>query len=573
MKLRTRLVLALVAGALLPVLAAALIARPALEDYFARSHARRRESALRFADQTIRDRTDDLARLVGHTCARDAVFDRLLAPATANAPAAPRDDAQTAATELREALGVDALLFVRANGDIAASAPDAARVGGRDAEIVAIAQRGEARRVRTVRRDNADVVLVEATCIARRGTASLVLAAGFVIDRRMLGDFGEEGLDVRIVPGEGTPASGRSVRPLALDRNAPRPLASIVVSTSEEPLGTAVRDLNRVLVLAGVFAACTGILLALILAPRLSRPLAEVAEAADRIALGTRSVRIQDTTAVGEAGRLVQAFNRMARNLDAAENRLRKAERVAAWRVIARQMAHEIKNPLTPIQMAVEMLRKARERQLPEFDEMFDEQTRIVLEEVARLRRLVENFSRFARAPKPRPEPVRIADVITHVTQLQSASTSAEITAEVERDIPSLRADREQLTQVLLNLVANAALATEERASREAQGFIAAVHVSVRNLRDGRIAIDVDDNGSGIDAAVLERLFEPYVTTRQGRGGTGLGLAIAHRIVSDHGGTITAETSPEGTRFEVILPLAGPGDITLDSGDELRLPT
>ena len=126
---------------------------------------------------------------------------------------------------------------------------------------------------------------------------------------------------------------------------------------------------------------------------------------------------------------------------------------------------------------------------------------------------------------------------------------------------------------MLLNLVANAALATEERASREAQGFIAAVHVSVRNLRDGRIAIDVDDNGSGIDAAVLERLFEPYVTTRQGRGGTGLGLAIAHRIVSDHGGTITAETSPEGTRFEVILPLAGPGDITLDSGDELRLPT
>jgi nitrogen fixation/metabolism regulation signal transduction histidine kinase len=263
----------------------------------------------------------------------------------------------------------------------------------------------------------------------------------------------------------------------------------------------------------------------------------------------------------------------MARNLDAAETRLRRAERVAAWRDIARQMAHEIKNPLTPIQMAVEMLRKARERNLPDFEELFDEQTRIVLEEVARLRRLVENFSRFARAPKPRPEPLQIADVIGHVTSLQSQATKAEITAEVEPEIPALRADREQLTQVLMNLVANASLAAEERAAREKPGFIAAVHVSVRNLRDGRIAIDVDDNGAGIDPAVLERLYEPYVTTRQGRGGTGLGLAITHRIVTDHSGTISAETSPEGTRFEVVLPLSGPQDITLDSGDEMKLPT
>ncbi|MEI8258401.1 MAG: HAMP domain-containing sensor histidine kinase, partial [Deltaproteobacteria bacterium] len=106
-------------------------------------------------------------------------------------------------------------------------------------------------------------------------------------------------------------------------------------------------------------------------------------------------------------------------------------------------------------------------------------------------------------------------------------------------------------------------------------GFIAAVHVSARNLRDGRVAIAVDDNGPGIDASVMTRLFEPYVTTRQGRGGTGLGLAIAYRIVQDHGGTITAETSPEGTRFEITLPIAGPAekDVTLDTGDELRLPS
>jgi signal transduction histidine kinase len=120
-----------------------------------------------------------------------------------------------------------------------------------------------------------------------------------------------------------------------------------------------------------------------------------------------------------------------------------------------------------------------------------------------------------------------------------------------------------------MNLVANAALAAEDRARATPGGAVPAVHVSVRNARDGKISIDVDDNGAGVDPAVMQRLFEPYVTTRQGKGGTGLGLAIAFRIVTDHGGTISAETSPHGTRFEVVLPVAGPStkDITLDSED------
>src|SRR6476659_4766715 len=133
----------------------------------------------------------------------------------------------------------------------------------------------------------------------------------------------------------------------------------------------------------------------------------------------------------------------MARNLDAAENRLRRAERVAAWRDIARQMAHEIKNPLTPIQMAVEMLRKARERNLPDFDQLFDEETRIVLEEVARLRRLVENFSRFARAPRPRLELVSVHDAVAHAVGLHANEADVEVTGEAEPGLPEVRADRE----------------------------------------------------------------------------------------------------------------------------------
>jgi signal transduction histidine kinase len=571
----------LVVGALVPVLVAALVARPALSEYFARYYTRRRESAVRFAERSIRARSDGIARLALRVCTRDPIFDRLLV-GTPPAAFPSREDLASAAAELRESLGVDTLTFARPNGEIIASPHDPTRLGARDAELATLAQRSDGanamRRARSQRGADANepgAVVIEAICTARRGTGSLLVALGFVIDARVLGDPGDEGLTVRVVPGEptATASAASTVRPVALDASVDRPVASIVVSTSDEPLERALHDLERVLALAAIFAAFTGLLLALVLAPRLSRPLDEVAEAADRIALGTRSVRIQDTTAIGEAGRLVHAFNRMAKNLDAAETRLRRAERVAAWRDIARQMAHEIKNPLTPIQMAVEMLRKARERNLPDFDELFDEQTRIVLEEVARLRRLVENFSRFARAPKPRPEPLQIADIVAHVASLQAGATKAEITAEVEPDLPLLRADREQLTQVLMNVVANAALAAEERSAREQPGFIAAVHVSVRNLRDGRIAIDVDDNGGGIDPSVLERLYEPYVTTRQGRGGTGLGLAITHRIVTDHSGTISAETSPEGTRFEIILPLSGPQDITLDSGDETKLPT
>jgi nitrogen fixation/metabolism regulation signal transduction histidine kinase len=321
--------------------------------------------------------------------------------------------------------------------------------------------------------------------------------------------------------------------------------------------------------LAAVFGASIAVLLAVLLAPAVTRPVSAVADAVERIGQGARSLKL-DTRAGGEAGKLVAAFNRMARNLDEAEARLRRAERIAAWRDIARQMAHEIKNPLTPIQMAVEMLRKARERNLPDFDALFDEETRIVLEEVARLRRLVENFSRFARAPKPRPEPVNVTDVVAHVVGLQATAGTAEVTGEAEPELPVIRADREQLTQVLVNLVANACFAAEERARKSPEKGPAAVHVSARNLGDGQVAITVEDNGGGIDPTVMSRLFEPYVTTKQGQGGTGLGLAVVYRIVHDHGGSVTAETSPEGTRFEVVLPVEGPraADLqTLDSED------
>lgn len=313
-------------------------------------------------------------------------------------------------------------------------------------------------------------------------------------------------------------------------------------------------------------AVATG--LAALLAPAVAKPIRAAMEAADQIAAGTRSVHI-DTEAGGEAGRLVHAFNRMARELDAAEARLRRAERLAAWRDIARQMAHEIKNPLTPIQMAVELLRKAKARDLDNFDELFDEQSTIVLEEVARLRKLVENFSRFARAPKPAPALMDVSALIEHVVSMHSHS-EAEVTGEAS-ELPALRADREQLTQVLVNLVQNAVFASAQRAHKAPSGEPAAVHVSASPLGADRVVIAVEDNGAGIDPSIRDQLFEPYVTTKKGQGGTGLGLAIAWRIVHEHEGTLSVDSSPEGTRFEITLPLAGPQRVETNTTIERAL--
>jgi signal transduction histidine kinase len=478
---------------------------------------------------------------------------------------------------VRGALGLDTLTLVREGGEVLASASNPRAAGGRDESTFRLASRALAgqsvRSVRTARmrdeRGARSAVVLEALCVARHGGAAIAAAGGQELEQRILAEVVEPGVTVQLVTDPAQrPAASPATRVLPVgDADPQGPV--VVVTTDDAALRAALADLNGLLLLAAAFATFTAVFLALLLAPRVARPILRVAEAANQIAKGDRTVRI-DARAGGETGRLVFAFNHMTAALEAADKRARRAERIAAWRDIARQMAHEIKNPLTPIQMAVEMLRKARERQLPDFDQLFDEETRIVLEEVARLRRLVENFSRFARSPRPRLEAVSVRDIVAHVVGLHVGGAT-EVTGEADPDPGAIRADREQLTQVLVNLVKNAAQAAEERAQKQPGGDPAAVHVAASPTGDGRVRITVDDNGPGIDPAVMMRLFEPYVTTKQGQGGTGLGLAIAYKIVHEHGGTITADSSPNGTRFEIVLPAAGPSpdDKTLDTEERM----
>ena len=256
--------------------------------------------------------------------------------------------------------------------------------------------------------------------------------------------------------------------------------------------------------------------------------------------LGTRV----ETRASGEVKDLVDAFNRMTADLAATTARAASAERVAAWREVARRLAHEVKNPLTPVAMSVETLRDAWSRSRPDFGEIFDEGTRAIGEEVRRLARIVDEFGRFARLPAPDPHPIAVEELVGAALALYpEAQGSARLEREIEAGLPTVRVDRDQLLQVLHNLVRN---------GLEAIGGRGTVRVSARREGDG-VAIAVSDDGPGIHREDLSRVFEPYFTTKEA--GTGLGLAVAQRIVEEHGGRIEVTSSPgHGATFTVRLP-------------------
>jgi two-component system nitrogen regulation sensor histidine kinase NtrY len=225
------------------------------------------------------------------------------------------------------------------------------------------------------------------------------------------------------------------------------------------------------------------------------------------------------------------------------------AERIAAWQEIARRLAHEIKNPLTPIQMAMDTLRKTWKKQHPDFAEILDESTTTVLQEADRLKHIVSEFSDFARMPKPEFGRVDLNEIVRSVTALYVGG-EAPVEVKLVDTLPELDADRDQLNQVVLNLVENA----RDAISKKSNGKIV-VSTRMGDAND-RAMLVVEDNGPGVPPDLKDKVFAPYFTTKHAKGGTGLGLAIVHRIVSDHGGRITiTDAKGGGAKFAIELPL------------------
>jgi two-component system nitrogen regulation sensor histidine kinase NtrY len=227
-----------------------------------------------------------------------------------------------------------------------------------------------------------------------------------------------------------------------------------------------------------------------------------------------------------------------------------KAQRMAAWREVARRIAHEIKNPLTPIQLSAQRLRKRYLERFDEDDTVFDQCTATIITSVDELKTLVDEFSRFARMPAAQPTPNNLNDIIQEAVSLyQEAHRRITFTVTPDSNLPLLQLDRDQIKRVLINLLDNAVAAIEETGQ---------IHVASSYNPELRMAtFTVADSGQGISPEDKPRLFEPYFSTK--RGGTGLGLAIVSTIIADHQGFIRVkDNDPHGSRFIVELPVVRP---------------
>jgi nitrogen fixation/metabolism regulation signal transduction histidine kinase len=278
----------------------------------------------------------------------------------------------------------------------------------------------------------------------------------------------------------------------------------------------------------------------LVMAHRLSRRLGQLSSAARDVGAGRLDVRVRPKGG-DEVAQLGRAFDEMVAEL--AENRARIAylEKIGAWQEVARRLAHEIKNPLTPIQLAVQQLGSKYAGGDVKFKKMLDESIEIVGEEIGTLRRLVEDFSAFAKLPRVATAPLDLGELVADVVRGHPEWEGKVRPGALDEPL-RLAADKQLLRRALVNLVENALQA-------------GAKTVEVRAERTPEVAhLIVDDDGPGVGGELRDRIFEPYFTTKEH--GTGLGLAIVKKIALEHGGDISCEASPSGgARFVMKLPL------------------
>jgi two-component system nitrogen regulation sensor histidine kinase NtrY len=230
-------------------------------------------------------------------------------------------------------------------------------------------------------------------------------------------------------------------------------------------------------------------------------------------------------------------------------------QRHAAWRDVARRIAHEIRNPLTPIQLSAERLRRRFSSQIGTDRETFERCTDTILRQVGDIGRMVEEFSAFARIPKPTFGPFNVVDMVQGVAFAQRMATpNIAITVNADPAPIRMQGDERMLAQSLTNVVKNAAEAVERAVQA---GDTKAGAISIDLFQDGdEVQLTIRDNGPGFPVEDRERLLEPYVTTR--KNGVGLGLAIVVRIIEDHGGRLWLgdnETGPKGARVDIRMPL------------------
>ena len=502
-------------------------------------------------EEEVKHQADIDEHLVGITCKLGGVVDRTILDFNRDQLDSSRNELALRTRNDRDSLSMDELMVAIQGGEIVGASPTALiSMPARD--IDALIMNDPKRAI--IRGGTTPAIVSRCTREAKGGRKTGAVAVRYVAPflERLSGSstFG-----VRIVPswtnkGKALGDESHFASQCELEAETGPALTYSIVKSTEE-LGEKQKQIDQRVGLIALIAGAIAFVVAIILGLRLGRPLNLLAAEAGKVAAG-EAHPIQERGS-GELKELARAYNRMIQDLAVTRRRLAAASRVAAWREVARRVAHEVKNPLAPIRAAVETLRRLRAREDPRFDEYFDEATRTVLDEVHRISNIVTEFTRFARLPQPRPTELEAEEVARHVVGVHKAAADGIAFAHVaQRHAPSLLADRDQVIQVLTNLVQNA---FDSVRGREGAA------VTLTTDTDGHYAsFTVIDNGPGIAPEIAARLFEPYATTK-GAQGTGLGLAIAQRIALEHNGGldyIGPGADGKGAVFRLLLPVEGP---------------
>jgi len=361
-------------------------------------------------------------------------------------------------------------------------------------------------------------------------------------------------------------ASAESFHAMPLSGRSDELLGVLLVGSSRKELVLLTRRIVTIAAVVAAVAILIGLLVSLWVASRITRPVEELAEGAREVATGRWDTRI-DVRGTDEIGQLAVAFNDMTRTLATQKEKLLQTERVAAWRELARRLAHELRNPLFPMQITVENMQRAKQLETKQFLEVFNESTATLKTELANLNSIVGRFSDFSTMPTPKFARVNVNEILRSAVRLFEVQFNAvgkpTITTEVflTEPLPEIDADADLLHRAFQNLVLNALDAMPAGGTLTLRTF----------ERDRNIRIEVADTGKGLTPEECSRLFTPYYTTKQQ--GTGLGLAIVQSVVSDHHGTISvASDEGRGTSFKIDLPQRQSGVRTAPAQDASAAP-
>jgi two-component system, NtrC family, nitrogen regulation sensor histidine kinase NtrY len=539
---RTKVFLSIAATAILSVWIVAAVVSTLVSDSFAGRDAQRRAALVNQFQREFDRRRVEVARRVEAVASSDAVQRVALNPADTSAYF-------TQAQTLAQEQSLDFLEVVAPDASIISSAEWPARFGYKEDWLVQPVD-WKSQGVFLKREDLADGEALGLITVrtVKAGDGMLYVVGGQRLDQAFLDSLpGAEGMRVLLFrqPREATAVNSNTITTLPLRGRDNQLLATLLIENSRADLVALKKYIQETAAIVGAVGVLLGLLLSFWTASRVTRPVRSLASSVREVAGGNWDARAVIASS-DEIGQLARDFNGMTEQLVEQRDRMIQAERVAAWRELARRLAHELKNPLFPLQITIENLKRARESTPEQFDEVFRESTSTLLAELGHLKTIIGRFSDFAKMPAPQLEPVDINQIAREAVQLFEAQLHAPGKPAVEAnlmladDAGTLAADPEQLRRALSNLVLNAL-----------DAMPAGGQLTVRTSRsDPKVAVEVSDTGEGLTPEECNRLFTPYYTTKQH--GTGLGLAIVQSVVSDHKGTITVRSEPgKGATFRM----------------------